>query len=75
MTVVNNPGGSRVSHLVLFLSIQRGARAGTLGPGGLLGAIRSWCYIGWTVWSSSFSWVFDPGGKESAWQSVHLHSC
>jgi hypothetical protein len=37
------------SHLVLFLSIQRGARVGTLGPGGLLGAIQSWCYVGWTV--------------------------
>jgi hypothetical protein len=40
---------SRVSHLVLFLFIQRGARVGTLGPGGLLGAIRSWCSVGWTV--------------------------
>jgi hypothetical protein len=37
--LVNDVVPEFLMHLVLFLSIQRGACIGTLGPGGLLGAI------------------------------------
>jgi hypothetical protein len=54
---------------VLFLSIQRGARVGTLGPGGLLGAIWSWCYVGWTVVFLFFV------GFWPRWQGVGMAVC